>query len=362
MKDRIKVLIVDDAIVVRILVGNTISKDPELEFVGKAENGKIALEKITELKPDVVILDIEMPEMSGLEVLKALKKHPSPPKVLIFSTYTTVGAQATFEALELGAADFVPKPSSSGFSDDFETVRNELLSKIKFLGSSTLSEPVQQPIQPVLSPTPSPVMSVPPAPRLSTGYELIFIEGGMGAPKTFMQFIPQIPKEISAGILIFQSMFSGFAEQFVRRLSQNANIPVKAAENGSIVQPGEGLVLVGDQYVALRRTGNDVQLAFRPKDDAEKYGAVPLLLCESIAATYGANAIGVLLSGAGEGNLSGIQTMKEHGGLIIAETPSTSLAKHVLDQFTEKHLVDHIVPTQEIVPTLIQSLGLSRLR
>ncbi len=368
MKDQIKVLIVDDAIVVRILVGNAISKDPELEFVGKAENGKVALQKIHELKPNVVVLDIEMPEMSGLEVLKTLKDHPSPPKVLMFSTYTTVGAEATFEALELGAADFVPKPSSSGFSDDFETVQNELLSKIKFLGSETLTEPVPQPARsaaarparPAAVSPPSAPSAVPGPPQKKGGYDLIFIEGGMGAPKTFMQLIPQIPKEIPAGVLIFQSMFSGFAEQFVRRLSQKANIPVSAAENGSIVEPGEGLVLFGDHYAAIRRTGKDVQLAFRPKDDTEKYGAVPLLLCESIASTAGANTIVVLLSGAGEGNLGGIQAIKEHGGLILAETPTTNLAKHVLDQFTEKQLVDHIVPTQEIVPTLITSLGRSQ--
>ncbi len=352
MKDRIKVLVVDDAIVVRILVGNTISKEPDLEFVGKAENGKVALEKIAELKPDIVILDIEMPEMSGLEVLKVLKKQGMPTKVIMFSTYTTVGAEATFEALDLGAADFVPKPSSSGFSDDFEKVKEDLLSKIRFLGSARVSQPVMSP-RPVTS---TPSLALHPRP---THYDVIVFEGGMGAPKTFMNLIPQLPQDMSAGVLIFQSMFSGFAEQFVRRVSQNANLHVKAAEDGDAVQPGHGLVLFGDYYVSTIRLGSELHLAFRAKDASETYGSVPRILCESVAKTCREKAIGVLLAGSGEGNVEGIQAMKAQGSLIIAEEPTTTIAKQVLDQFLEKHLIDHVVATQDIVPTLAKTLRLS---
>ena len=348
MKEPIKVLIVDDAIVVRILVGNTISKDPDLEFVGKAENGKVALEKISELKPDVVVLDIEMPEMDGLEVLKALKERGMPTKVIMFSTYTTVGAQHTFEALELGAADFVPKPSSAGFSKGFEKVQDELLAKIKFVGSSDTAQPIKK-----LRRSSSSIIR-----SASTGYELIMFEGGMGAPKTFMNIVPQLPQDMTPGILIFQSMFAGFAEQFVRRLSKNARISVKAGENNDVVQPGKGLVLFGDHYVATKRSGTNLQLAFREKDSTEKYGSVPRILCESIAKTSGKKAIGVILSGAGEGNIDGIQAMKDQGGLIIAEEPSSALGRQILDQFLERSLIDEVVPSQEIVPTLTKSLGI----
>ncbi|MBD3305513.1 response regulator, partial [candidate division KSB3 bacterium] len=227
MKERIKVLVVDDAVVVRILVGNTISQEPDLEFVGKAENGKVALEKITELRPDVVLLDIEMPEMDGLTTLKTLQEQGMPTKVIMFSTYTTAGAQHTFEALELGAVDFVPKPSSSGFSKGFEKVRDELLAKIRFVGSRDVSTPVTH--------TPA---QTPPSPRLATptDYELIVFEGGMATPKTFMKLIPQLPHDIRQGILIFQSMFSAFADQFTKRLAQNAQIAIKAAQDGDMVQ------------------------------------------------------------------------------------------------------------------------------
>lgn len=231
MKEKIKVLIVDDAIVVRILVGNTLSKEPDIDFVGKAENGKIALEKIAELRPDVVLLDIEMPEMNGLEVLKVLKDQGMPTKVIMFSTYTTVGAKHTFEALELGAVDFVPKPSSAGFSKGFERVREELLAKIKFIGSGDS----RQQASPAAAQTPRRSSSL-----IRNGeYDIVFIEGGMGAPKTFMNLIPQIPSGFPASMLIFQAMFSSFAEQFVRRLEQNANIAIKTAEQDDILRSGQ---------------------------------------------------------------------------------------------------------------------------
>ena len=344
MKEKIKVLVVDDAVVVRILVGNTISKDPALEFVGKAENGKIALEKIAELQPDVVLLDIEMPEMNGLEVLKILKEQRTATKVLMFSTYTTVGAKHTFEALELGAADFVPKPSSSGFSKKFEKIRDELIAKIKFVGSSASPLPYFK--------KPSRSSS---SPLTGGGYDVIVIEGGTGAPKTFMSITPQIPEDFPSGLLIFQTMLPGFAEQFVRRLGQHSQITIKAAENNDVVQPGQGLVLFGDHYAAMRRSGAYGQLTFREKESTEKYGSVPRILCESIAKVYGKKAIGVLLAGAGERNLEGIHAMKNQGGLIIAEEPTSLIGRQVLDPFVEKELLDDIVPTQDIVPTLIKS-------
>lgn len=347
MKDRIKVLVVDDAIVVRILVGNTISKDPDLEFIGKAENGRICLEKISELRPDVVILDIEMPEMTGLEVLKALQKQGMPTKVIMFSTYTTVGAEHTFEALELGAVDFVPKPSGAGFSGEFEKIQEELLAKIKFAGSTDLAPPIKK-----LRRSTSIIHSS------ASSYELIVFEGGMGAPKTFMNIIPQLPKDILSGILIFQPMFAGFAEQFVRRLSKNSQIEVKAAKHGDIIRAGHGLVMFGEHYVATKRQGSDLQLAFREKGTTEKYGSVPRILCESVARICKEKAIGVLMSGAGEGNIDGIRAMKEQGGLIIAEEPATLVGRQVLDQFVEKKLIDEIVTTEEIIPALTKSLRL----
>ncbi|MDY0095898.1 MAG: chemotaxis protein CheB [Candidatus Vecturithrix sp.] len=350
MRKPIKVLVVDDAIVVRILVGNTISKDPDLEFVGKAENGKVALEKIDELHPDVIVLDIEMPEMDGLEVLKVLKERGMPTKAIMFSTYTTVGAKHTFEALELGAVDFVPKPSSAGFSKGFENVREELLAKIKFVGSSDSTQPM-----PKIRRSASSMIS-----SASTGFEVVMIEGGMGAPKTFMNIIPQLPEQFTPGILIFQSMFAGFAEQFVRRLAKSTHIPMKAGEHDDMIQSGHGFVLFGDRYVATKRSGTSLQLAFREKDDAEKYGTVPRILCESLAKTCGKKAIGVLLAGAGEGNLEGIYAMKNQGALIFAEEPSSLIGQEILNQFLERSLIDEIVPSHELVPTLTRSLGLSK--
>ncbi len=350
MKEKIKVLVVDDAVVVRILVATALSKDPDIDVVGKAQNGKVALDMIAEHEPDVILLDLEMPEMDGLQVLQALRDQHNPAKVIMFSTYTTIGAEQTFEALELGAADFVPKPSNAGFSKGFDEVKEELLAKIKFIGSV-------RPAQTVERPTITRRPSTPVPRRSSSGYEVIVFEGGMGAPKTFMNIVPEIPPSIVPGILIFQSMFSGFAEQFVRRLSKNAQIAIKAAQHSDIIQSGQGFVLFGEHYVSVKRSMSNLQLAFREKDSEEKYGAVPRILCESIAKICGEKAIAVILAGAGEGNIAGIQAMKEQGALVITEEPSTMMGRKVLDQLLERHLVDENVPSHEISRVLKRTLG-----
>jgi two-component system chemotaxis response regulator CheB len=250
--------------------------------------------------------------------LKALQEQRLSTKVLMFSTYTTVGAQQTFEALELGAIDFVPKPSNTGFSKGFEQVHEELLSKIKFIGSARSPQAIS-------SLRRSPRLTSPPV-AAAGDYEVIVFEGGMGAPKTFMNIIPELPADQTPGVVLFQAMFSGFAEQFVRRLDRNAQISVKAAENNDPVQSGKGLVLFGDYYASVKRSaGKTLQLAFREKDDTEKYGTVPRLLFESVARTCGSKAIGVILAGAGEANLDGIQAMKDHGALIITEETTSNM-------------------------------------
>ena len=350
MKEKIKVLVVDDAVVVRILVATALSKDPDVEVVGKAQNGKVALDMIAETQPDIVLLDLEMPEMDGLQVLQALRDQRHPTKVIMFSTYTTVGAEQTFEALELGAADFVPKPSNAGFSKGFDEVKEELLSKIKFIGSVRSAQSFERP---VIVRKPSA-----PAPRRSAAsYEVIVFEGGMGAPKTFMNIIPEIPPSLAPGILIFQSMFSGFAEQFVRRLSRNAQISIKAAQHSDVIRSGNGFVMFGEHYVSVKRSMSNLQLAFREKDSEEKYGAVPRILCESVAKVCGEKAIAVILAGAGEGNIAGIQAMKERGALVITEEPSTMMGRKVLDQLLERQLVDENVPSHEISQVLRRTLG-----
>lgn len=350
MKEKIKVLVVDDAVVVRILVATALSKDPDIEVIGKAQNGKVALDMIAENQPDIVLLDLEMPEMDGLQMLQALRDQKNPAKVIMFSTYTTVGAEQTFEALDLGAADFVPKPSNAGFSKGFEEVKEELIAKIKFIGSVRSSHAAQRPAM-----VQKPLISTPRRP--ASDYEVIMFEGGMGAPKTFMSIIPDIPPAISPGILIFQSMFSGFAEQFVRRLSRNAQIDIKAAQHSDVVGSGRGFVLFGEHYVSVKRSMSNVQLAFREKDNEEKYGAVPRILCESIANVCGDKAIAVILAGAGEGNIAGIQAMKDRGALVITEEPSTTMGRKVLDQLLERQLVDENVPSHEISTVLKRTLG-----
>src|SRR5579872_4510860 len=231
---RTRILVVDDSVVIRKLLCDILSQDPELEVVASASDGRIALSKILQLKPDLVTLDIEMPVMDGLETLKELRKSNRTLPVIMFSTLTERGASATLDALSLGASDYATKPSNTGSPDAaIEAVRAELIPKIKALCPNS---------SPKLKTLPPPRPAVPVRPRLKRPIEIVAIGTSTGGPNALGEVLPRIPQDFPVPIVVVQHMPPIFTHLLAERLSHQSKIPIAEGRAGVNLEPGHAWI------------------------------------------------------------------------------------------------------------------------
>jgi two-component system chemotaxis response regulator CheB len=232
---QIRVLVVDDSVVIRKIVSDILAADPSIEVIGTAVNGRIALGKIAQLKPDLVTMDIEMPELNGIETVRALRESGNRVPVIMFSTLTEAGAVATLDALAAGASDYVAKPSNVGqVGRSMEQVREALIPKIKSLvpHKGMAGQPVQQRL----------VAATPPQVRAASrppvgGHPLLVIGSSTGGPEalgTLLSSLPPLPVPVA----IVQHMPPLFTKQFAARLDRQFDFDVSESENGQVLRPG----------------------------------------------------------------------------------------------------------------------------
>ncbi|HVJ81973.1 MAG TPA: chemotaxis protein CheB, partial [Planctomycetia bacterium] len=248
-----KVMIVDDAAVFRRLLSDAVAADPELEVVATAPNGKVALEKLAQLAVDAVVLDVEMPELDGIATLKELRKrHPRLP-VVMFSSLTERGAEATLDALSLGASDYCTKPTSTSLEASLAIVRDQLVPKLKTFiareAQRARAIPIPRPAAPVV---PVPAAPRPPATR-SAPIELLVIAASTGGPNALMEFFGGLPADFPLPIAIVQHMPPMFTRLLAERLTANAAIPVSEAHDGQPLRPGAAIVAPGDFHLEVER-------------------------------------------------------------------------------------------------------------
>ena len=339
----LRVLIVDDAIVFRRGLSDMLSDVPYIEVVGTASNGKIALMKIPTLKPDALILDVEMPELDGIETLKALREqHPSI-KVIMLSIHTTRGADKTLEALSLGAIDFVEKPTGSNdYRTNFQKIRGDLLPKLRLLK-------LQKSFQP---PSPQPVTTPVSSKRLPSvrrkECEVVAIASSTGGPNALNIILPEISREANISILIVQHMPPLFTKQFALSLDQKTEYTVREATTGDIVEPGTVFIAPGNYHMALRDLGGERRITLHqgPLENGCRPSAN--VLFRSVAEIYKTRALGVVLTGIGKDGMEGAKMMKEHGATIIAQDKDTSVAWGMPRSVIEAELADIVLPLQDV--------------
>jgi two-component system chemotaxis response regulator CheB len=352
---RIRILVVDDAAVIRRLVSEELSKDPELEVVGTAANGKIALERLPQVNPDLVILDVEMPEMNGLEALKELRKTYRRLPVIMFSSLTERGATATLDALALGATDYFTKPSSGGLEASLEVIRTELIPEIKALCKPATITPQLQ--------APAAIASMPFAPsaRPTGPIEVLALGASTGGPNALADIFAQFPADFSVPILIAQHMPPMFTKLLAERLSTHSSIKVEEGSSGTVVTPGHGYVAPGDHHMVVVRDGTERRLLLHqgPAENSCRPAVDPLL--RSIAEAYGANALAVVLTGMGQDGMRGCQVLREAGGQILAQDEATSVVWGMPGAVARAGLADRILPLSMIATEIVQRVRARKL-
>ena len=328
-----RVLVVDDSVVVRRVLARAIEMEPTLELAGVAANGRLAIQKLGQLSPDVVILDLEMPEMDGFATLAAIRRtHPDLP-VIIFSNLTSEGAAATLEALALGATDFVLKPRADGIGLAEEQVRAQLLPLV-----SAVAPRASFPARPDVpahehSPRTQPVSAV-------------VIAASTGGPNALAQIAVALPPELPVPIFIVQHMPPVFTKMLAERLDRVAAVSVVEATEHEAVLPGHVYVAPGGRHLALARTNRTVTT--RLTDDAPENSCRPAadVLFRSATEVYGAGVLAVVLTGMGHDGLRGSENVRGAGGSILAQSEASAVVASMPAAIADAGLADAVVPLE----------------
>jgi two-component system chemotaxis response regulator CheB len=335
----VRVLIVDDSAFIRHTVTKYLETDPDIEVVGKAGDGIEALTQIPLLKPDVVILDVEMPRMDGLTALKRIMRE-CPTPVVMLSALTQQGTRATIQALMRGAFDFVSKPDTTV---DIHVVIDELKGKVKAAAKTRPRMFTVPQISPIsLPPQPGPQL-------LQKGDPVIVIGASTGGPRALQRVLFELPINLSAAILVVQHMPPKFTSSLAQRLNTTCPLMVQEATEGDRLAKGSVLIAPGNFHLQLK-TRRQITLNQSPRRHHVR-PSVDVTM-ESAVEYHQDRVIGVVLTGMGMDGTDGARQIKAAGGLVIAEHESTSVVYGMPASVIRAGLADYILPLPEIASTL----------
>jgi two-component system chemotaxis response regulator CheB len=340
----IRVLVIDDSALVRNILSQGLSLDPGIEVVGTASDPYIARDKIVELQPDVLTLDVEMPRMDGVAFLrKLMPQFPLP--VVMVSSLTQRGKQITIDALEAGAVDFVAKPTSN-VAAGLNAMLMELRAKVKIASTANVSHWKGRRLEPQRS-------AVPASKALAESTDkVIAIGASTGGTEAIRRVIEDFPAT-SPGVVIVQHMPSGFTKMFSDRLNQLCQMQVKEAANGDRIRSGLVLVAPGGLQMKIVRSGGFYEVRCGGTDKVSGHCPSVDVMMHSVAEQVGANALGAMLTGMGQDGAEGMLAMKKAGARCIAQDEATSVVFGMPKVAFEKGGADRLVPLDKIAPTLL---------
>jgi two-component system, chemotaxis family, protein-glutamate methylesterase/glutaminase len=345
---KIKVLIVDDSACSRQTIKKTLEKEPGIDVVGISSDGLDAMTKTLKLKPDLITLDIEMPEMDGFTFLRWLmKKNPVP--VIIVSAYSD--SKTVFKALELGAADFIAKPLKLTQAE-LQNMGKDLVLKLKEIRnlrmdrlSKTLELSEEKNIQ-------KPVHD-----KSSHHVEAVAIGSSTGGPAAIKVILSRLPSDFPAAIAISQHMPKGFTYSFAERLNGTSKIQVKEAEEGDELEKGKVLVSPGGYHMLFKKKGRRIVATLKEPNNIDKYIPSVDIMMTSLADVYGPKAMGVILTGMGSDGKAGMLEIRKRGGYTIVESEETAVVFGMPSEVIKAGVAGRVLPISDIPAEIIKLVG-----
>lgn len=354
---KVKVLIVDDSRFFRSRIQEILEKDSDIEVVDTAENGKIGVEKAASVKPDVIIMDVEMPIMNGIDATREImKKSPCP--ILMFSSLTHDGAQSTLDALDAGAADFMPKKFED-IADNPDKVAQVLQGRVKVLSknrkdtSDILDR--KSAAAPVTTSKPATTSA---APRTSSGkrYKLLVIGTSTGGPAALQEVLTKFPSDFPHPILLIQHMPAAFTPAFATRLDSLCKIKVKHADNGDQLENGCAYLAPGGMQMDLEKSGTTFKLKIYEGDSSLIYHPSVDKTFSSVARTAGGDVLSVVLTGMGADGREGAKDLKAKGATVWAQDEASCVVYGMPQAVTVAGISTHSISLDDMGPSIVKEI------
>jgi len=343
MEHKIRVLVVDDSAVVRRMISEALALDPAIEVVGTACDPYIARDKILELQPDVLTLDIEMPRMDGLTFLKILQQH-RPMPVVVISSLTQTGSKAALTALEYGAVDVLAKPTSAW---NLGSLREQLAHRVKGAARARLTNFKSAPAS-TEAPNPGPAINF--SPR-----QLIVIGASTGGTEAVKDVLTRLPAGLP-GICIVQHIPPVFSKTFAERLNECCELEVREAAHGDEVRPGTVLIAPGDFHLVVEWDVNCYRVRLRQDPPIHFTRPAVDMLFNSAAKCAGRHALGVILTGMGRDGAQGMQQLKAAGAINLAQSEETCVVYGMPKAAVDLGVVDRVVPLNQMPHAILHAL------
>jgi two-component system chemotaxis response regulator CheB len=363
-----RVLVVDDSVVMRRIVRQSLESDPEIEVAGVAANGRIALAMVEQCAVDAITLDIEMPDMDGLETLRALRARGIRTPVIMFSTLTERGALATLDALAAGADDYVAKPANVGsVQDGMLRIRLDVIPKLKALcwkgkvrnitpapanmltganRSANRAAAFRSTIQPISTP--------------EQRVDIVAIGTSTGGPNALAEVLPHLPPNFPVPIVIVQHMPPTFTRFLAERLTASSSLQVKEGLSGAVIAPGQAWIAPGDFHMNLRRDDASVRLSvFQAAHENSCRPSVDVLF-RSVAEVFKQNVLAIVMTGMGQDGLRGCEHIKEAGGQVVVQDEASSVVWGMPGFVAKAGLASSILPLTEIADEIVRRVGRGR--
>ena len=352
MSERIRVLVVDDSALMRKLIPAILARDSSIEVVGTAMDGAFALKKIQELLPDVVTLDLEMPRMDGMEMLRLIMRS-APLPIILFSTHSKEGRYATLKGLALGAVDFLQKPRDAA-AGRLEEIADQLIAKIKLAKRAA-----KRKLPPVTVPEELPGVRKTNRPALAPR-RVIAVGISTGGPNALQYMLSQIPGDFSSTIVLVQHMPEGFTEMFAKRLDECCPLEVHEARSGDLLLAGRVLICPGNRHMMVRRMprGDIVVLSDGPPVNGHRPSVD--VLFHSVAQEFSLMSVGVLMTGMGEDGAEGLGAIKAAGGMTIAQSEESCVVSGMPRAAILKGYANKVIPLEGLGAFLATNYGADR--